>query len=343
MIRPLAFVPLVGLAAAASLGAQTQTRTVRGEITDTAGLPLDQVDVLVTSDIQSTRTRPDGRFELEHVRLGEQRFLFRRVGYHRIEVTLLIDRADREIVVRMTPVAVELDPVVVAGRRTGLMGVVGDVFYQPVADVEIVVVGGGRTVTDSAGRFSLPQIAPGNYLLRVRKKGYYAVRRSVVLPPGEYQELSLLLLPAPAGLTPARLAALGGFGSRQDWLVEESYSRRLRCAGEGSVLITREELAEQGEAPLDVALPRTTSGIGKGYGQFELRQYTLFIDGQPGMGWPLTGVRAEDVEAVEIYRGRRGFARTPVGRSFGNSRPIWRPDLNAAEGCPEGTIWVWTR
>ena len=332
------------------------TRTVRGEVRDTGGMPLADVEVLALSEGRITRTNRNGAFELDHIALGEQRFLFRILGYQRIEVAVLV-RADAEdLIVRMTPLAVTLDPVTVSGRRaTGVFGVVGDVSYQPLPGVEVFVVGGGRTITDSSGQFNLARVRGGTYMLRVRKRGYYAITRSFTLPKDEAMELSLIMVPLPGGLSRGRVTALSGLSPRLGWALAESDSRQTRCRGGSSVLVTREELAELGLArgSLADALPRTRSVAAKGLARAELLQYRVIFDGVDNPGPPSSGVSAdqftwyrgndtralaglqvEEVEAVEIYGG-------PVLRppSLDYTRPFGR-SANFAT-CPRGTIWVW--
>lgn len=302
------------------------------------------MDIIVLSGDRIARTGADGRFVLDSVEFGMQRLLFRRVGYNRIESAFLINGDEEEIVVRLTPVIVTLDPIVVSARRTGLLGVVGDASYHPVAVAEVEVFGGGRTVTDSAGQFSLPRIRPGSYLLQVRKKGYYPLRRSVTVPRGEYQELSVLLLPLPASLRGRTLSGASGYGGLIGWALGEGAWRRARCGGDTSILIPREELAEAGgRGRLDLDLPRTRSAASKGYSEWELRQYALFLDGQSALGWPLGRIDTKDVEAVEIYKGYPGRARLPLPALVpGGSAPQW-PELDRFGDCPKGTIWVWMR
>lgn len=341
-----------------SLAVQAQIRTVRGEVRDTAGNPLEHVDVIALLEGRIAQTNRDGSFSLDSVTLGEQRFLFRRVGYHRVEITVVIARGTGDILARLAPVALTLDPVVVSAGRTGLFGVVGDTAYGPIGGAEIHVVGGGRTVTDSAGGFTLPKVRGGTYMLRIRKKGYYAERRSITIPRGESLELSVLLNPVRAGLSPRQVAIASGYAPRLEWALGESDSRRIRCAGGSSVLVPREELAEQGRGSLADALPRTRSAASRAYGRMELLQYQVFVDGQVGprvadalipvgdafdenrgQGWPLAGISVEDVEAVEIYKGWPRRARL---RPFGSSAPRVG-ERQGFGSCPQGTIWIWMR
>ena len=341
-----------------SLAAQAQVRTVRGDVRDSAGNPLDHVDVIALLEGRVAQTNADGSFSLDGIALGAQRFLFRRVGYNRVEMTVVIGPAADIIRARLTPVGMTLDPVVVSGRRTGLFGTVGDTSYKAIAGVEILVVGGGKTVTDSAGRFTLPRVRAGTYLMRIRKKGYSPEQRSLTIPRGESLELSVLLEPVRPGLTARQVAAASGYNARLEWALAESDSRQIRCRGGTSVLVTREDLAEQGQGTLAEALPRTRSASAKGYGRMELQRYRVIVDGvdnpgPPGGGiplddffpadigaWPLTGIAAADVEAVEIYKGYPSFGRTTSRQSsFGR---LTRRTVGGF-GCPQATIWIWLR
>ena len=359
MIALVAVTAAVTALAAAPQQEPRQHRTIIGEVRDTAGTPLGNVDVLVLSAGKLTRTAPNGVFQLDSIPLGEQRFLFRAIGYHRVEVAVIVRHESEKMMVGLTPAAVTLDPVTVTARRTGVFGIVGDAGYNPVSAVEVDVIGGGHAFTDSSGRFNLPRVKGGTYMLRVKKRGYYPITRSLTIPRDEAVELSLLLMPLPHGLSDRRVNALSGYGARLGWALAESDARQMRCRGGSSILVTREELAEQGQGSLADALPRVASVAAKGYGRTELLRYRVSLDGYdtPGPpgggeplgyldevgGWPLAGIAVEDVEAVEIYKGypiRRptGFSRTqPL--SFGSLSRRTRSSF----GCPSGTIWIWMR
>jgi Carboxypeptidase regulatory-like domain len=317
-------------------------RTLRGEVRDTAGQPIDQVQVLALSAGRMSRTGPDGRFQLDSFPLGEERFLFRRLGFNPVETTVVIDQTDQAIVVRMTPLAQELEPIVVRGRRSGVFGTVTDPVDRPVPDVEVTVLGGSvATRTDSLGRFSLPSVPAGTFMMMVRKRGYLVVRHSVTLPVGEALDLAVLLAPVPPGLSERKVSRLAGFGGVLDWAWDAHAARRIRCTGGNAAFVPREEIASQGRLRLDYALPRAPSVLVRGFKPEELRNYAVYIDGQDATGWPLSAIPAADVEAVEVYRGatpNRGplspvpFSTTPTSSYF-----------KVAGSCPGGTVWVWLR
>jgi hypothetical protein len=312
--------------------AQMGLRTVRGVVRDSAGEPIDQVRVLALSAGRTARTDAAGRFRLDSMPVGEERFLFRRVGFNPVETMFMVGLDDADLVVRLAPSAEQLTPVVVHGRRSGVLGVIMDIQSQPLADAEVLVLGGASaTRTDSLGRFSLPGVPAGTFMLMVRKKGYHAARQSVRLPVGEALDVSWLLAPVPSGLSNRMVSRLAGFGGIMDLAWDQHASRRVRCSGGNAVFVPREELAEQGTLRLDMALPRAASALSRGFGPEELRTFSLFIDGQTATGWPLSAISADEVEAVEVYRGMRSRTRRDVISSVS---PV---------GCPSGTVWVWLR
>jgi hypothetical protein len=326
----------------AALCAQRGTRSVRGEVRDSGGQPIDQVQVLALTAGRTTLTGPDGKFQLDSFPLGEERFLFRRLGYNRVEVTVIIDAMNGDVDVRMTPIAQELAPVVVRGRRSGVFGMVTDIADRPVTDVEVTVLGGAvATHTDSLGRFSLPSVPAGTFMMTVRKRGYFVVRQSVTLPVGESLDLTVLLAHVPPGQSKRALDRLAGIGGISDMAWDAHAARRVRCTGGNAVFVPREEISIQGEQRLDYALPKAPSVLNRGFSPDDLRGYAMYIDGLDATGWPMSAIRAADVEAVEVYRGVRRRA-TPTSIVPWSTTPS-SPSFAGSSGCPAGTVWVWLR
>src|SRR5438093_10821698 len=94
------------------------------------------------------------------------------------------------------------------------------------------------------------------------------------------------------------------------------------------------------ELLLYIYFTRTPTSTAKGFGPAELRRYAIFIDGQNGAGWPLSAIAADQVEAVEIYRG--GRPRSPTSIVPWSITPS-SPSFGMGSTCPAGTIWVWLR
>lgn len=319
----------------------TGISTVRGEVRDIDGQPIAEVQVLALSVGLAARTGEDGRFQIEGLPFGEERLLFRRVGFNPLETAVVVDAKSADVVVRMRPIALVLKPVVVRGRRSGVFGTVTDIADRPVADVEVTVLGGaGATRTDSVGRFSLPSVPAGTYMMTVRRRGFFVVRHSVTLPVGESLDLSVLLVQVPPGLSQRTIDRLAGIGGINDMAWDAHAARRVRCLGVNSVFVPREEIAIQGEQRLDYALPKVPSVLRRGFAPEELGAYAIFIDGHDGAGWPLSSISAAEVEAVEVYRGPRRRAPTSIVPSL--TTPTSLPFVGS-RGCPSGSVWIWLR
>ena len=91
-----------------SLAGHAQVRSVRGEVRDTAGNPLDHVDVIALLEGRIAQTNADGSFSLDGIGFGAQRFLFRRVGYNRVEMMVVVGHGTDDIHARLTPVGMTL-------------------------------------------------------------------------------------------------------------------------------------------------------------------------------------------------------------------------------------------
>lgn len=326
---------LIPIPLTAQLGV-TGISTVRGEVRDIDGQPIAEVQVLALSVGLAARTDADGRFQIAGLPYGEERLLFRRVGFNPFEATIILDTKHEDIAVRMTPIAQKLTPVVVRGLRSGIFGTVTDIGDQPIADVELTVLGGAvATRTDSLGRFSLPSVPAGTFMLMVRKRGYFVLRHSVTLPVGEALDLSVVLADVPRGLSERTIERLAGMDGIGDIVWDAHAARRVRCTGARAIFVPREEIATQGDVRLDLALSQAASALSRGFTPAELRGYAVFVDGIGGTGGHLSSIQATDVEAVEVYRG--SATRILSSRTAPASPSI------ARRGCPSGSVWVWLR
>ena len=67
---------------------------------------------------------------------------------------------------------------------------------EPLARVEVQLLGTNhQAVTDGQGRFSLPQVTPGDYLLHVSTVGYRLLKKQFTLAAGEIREFEIALSP----------------------------------------------------------------------------------------------------------------------------------------------------
>jgi hypothetical protein len=110
MIRPLALA-LALFALTPSLVA-AQAGTLRGTVTDTAGRPLANVEVLSVNAKRSTRTGRDGSFILARLPFGQQLIVARMPGYQPSDRAVnMLDSAQAPISFRLRRVVAALDTV----------------------------------------------------------------------------------------------------------------------------------------------------------------------------------------------------------------------------------------
>ena len=67
---------------------------------------------------------------------------------------------------------------------------------EALSNVVVQLVGGAyRATTDSAGRFRIPGVAPGDYVLNVSTVGYHLLKKSFHLDAGEIKDFEVILSP----------------------------------------------------------------------------------------------------------------------------------------------------
>src|SRR6188508_3441439 len=67
---------------------------------------------------------------------------------------------------------------------------------EALSNVVVQLVGGSyRATTDTAGRFRIGELAPGDYVLNVSTVGYRLVKRPFHLDAGQSQEFEVILSP----------------------------------------------------------------------------------------------------------------------------------------------------
>ncbi|MDQ2668632.1 MAG: carboxypeptidase-like regulatory domain-containing protein [Gemmatimonadota bacterium] len=92
--------------------AMTSTSYVRGVVTDSAGFPLDGVEVQLIGTGRGTVTAGDGSFIFRHVKPGVLTLRARMMGYSpAASVMKLMEQDERDVVLRMGNLAQELDEV----------------------------------------------------------------------------------------------------------------------------------------------------------------------------------------------------------------------------------------
>jgi hypothetical protein len=194
------------------------------------------------------------------------------------------------MVVAVEPLSNTLATLQVRDSATGVFGVIGSSKgLRPVAGASVQLVGSRhKAITDSTGRFVIEAKTGGVYIVRVSASGYGDDVSSVVVPSFRMVEASRLLDSA-------------GGPQMLEWMWEEA-DKRMEWRGMNSAVVPAEQLTRYGGSLLD-ALQGSPAVVRSG-----LRispASCIYVDGIQRAGWPLTSVRPEDVEAVEVY-GRRG-------------------------------------
>jgi hypothetical protein len=116
-MRPRLLLVVVPLLLAPVLSMAGQQATVAGTVRDdSTGRPIAGAEVLIEALGRRTATDPEGRFVLGGVSPGLRLVLVRSVGFHPLSLMITVslgDTAQRDI--RLKPMAVHLDPIVVTG------------------------------------------------------------------------------------------------------------------------------------------------------------------------------------------------------------------------------------
>lgn len=189
------------------------------------------------------------------------------------------------------------------------------------------------TLTDSAGRFAITEVPPGEYAVRVRLIGFAEASTRIELVPEKVTTVTFLLDRNVLRMEDIEVSVPRG---PRDALKE--FYRRMR-RGQGHY-ITPEEI-ERRRPPNTSDLLRTVPGVmvyprRLGKSAVRIRRAAgnrdcppnLFVDGVLSRSMDLDDINRSDVMAVEIYRGP------------GETPPEFSRTGSLA-GC--GTIVVWTR
>ena len=144
---------------------------------------------------RSTFTDQGGRFRLEGLPSRTVSIVARKPGYepHRFAVAIRAGE-NVEVTLSMRLAVQVLEDVDVTESRRGLYGLVADSARRPLPGAVIEVSGGGtRRVTDSSGRFALPDLKPGAYGLLVSHDAHGSRRVNITIPRGGSREIVVFL------------------------------------------------------------------------------------------------------------------------------------------------------
>jgi hypothetical protein len=93
------------------------TSSILGLVVDSAGAPIDEAEVQLVGANRIAVTRPNGGFLFRPLPVGPYLMRVRKLGYAPTTMTLaLVDHDDREVVIKMRALPVQLDAMVIAER-----------------------------------------------------------------------------------------------------------------------------------------------------------------------------------------------------------------------------------
>lgn len=215
------------------------------------------------------------------------------------------------------------------GSGSLLVHVVGDDSGRSLAGAQVLVQGMGiGGATNASGTLHLTRIQPGSRMVEVRFLGYAAARAQVTVSAGRESVVNFRL-----PLEPVRLAEVR-VRSRRTRLAGTGFHQR-KANGNGT-FFTRDEIERMRPRTLSDVMRRVPGAsvfsTGSGWSSANFRggrrscPVQFYVDGTFTSGMLMDEVRAEDVEALEIYR---GAATLP-------------PEFNKGSAMC-GAIVIWTR
>jgi hypothetical protein len=258
----------------------TTKQFVNGAVVEMAGLDTRY----------SARTDEEGEFRFRDVRPGAYRAVIRRIGYAMIRTEIIVEPNMKRIDVRMSPIPQTLGRVLVHGEGTGIYGQIGtSTELKPIPNALVFVAGSRDSVfTDSTGAYYLNLKKPGTFMVRVRAPGFNDELFVVQVKRNQVADGSRLLDVGTSRQIPAILWK--DFDQRLSWSIVNK-----------SALLPGSEVRRAGG---DVSTALKHSGTMVANGMRLGPRVCVFVNGQPRPGYPLDGIRPEEITAMEAYGGR---------------------------------------
>lgn len=297
---------------------------LNGVVGDTAGTPIDSVEVYIASLQLRALSGANGSFRFDKVKPGRYDVSARRFGYLPQVRRVTVGEAGGSTRFALVPAPRTLPPVVTAAVRGGLSGVIGDTAYNIVSGAQISIMASDhRAISDSTGSFFIPLNA-GKYMVRITRPGYESRLVGVTIPSDSGRRMLVWMMP-----TTKAEAAVEAF--RLDALKD-----RLEWRKSTSTILTREDINKLGMHDLRELV------------QVGAREHVddscdAIVDGGPRTK-PIWEILAADVETVEVY---------PPGTLSGPGQPVRRPQSPLNNGgrisrVPVNTpcstkVYVWLR
>ncbi|MGH7655911.1 MAG: carboxypeptidase regulatory-like domain-containing protein [Gemmatimonadaceae bacterium] len=354
------------LAASALLATATHARAqtvgaIHGTVVDQSGHPVENAQVALVPGSRSAITLDDGRFAILNIPGGVYTISVRRIGYEPGTLRVGVRDSTATVTVWLTANAAQLAAIRIQEKSTGLRysAVVLDQNNIPVVGAEVAAMGvDDQLRTDSLGRFTVSRLDRGTLMLRIRKMGYSAYvnsfrvlaeRADTIRMPRLAQSLSAVVV-----------KERSGYGS--DEMAYEELAQRARWKSPAAGIISREELAQQGDVNLCEAIPLTPSGTQRvpfSQRSCTFQTFRVLLNGMECQERKLSEFSADRVETIEYYPARPEVAS--IGRSAGPSvkgeyapqKPGWAHGDNSAgtdvannltsHQCPPEVFVIWMR
>lgn len=307
---------------AVPLHAQRTPGVVSGSVRDSAGRPVENALIALDPSASGRTVRSDaqGRFRLDRVGTGWHELAIASIGYITEILRIEVPREGLELAIVLRQNVATIDTMRVVARRTGVHGtVIAREEFSALGDAHVQVIGAvGSDTTGADGRFELPRVRAGAYVVHVRRSGYQSRMLSITVPRDSSIELALLLDRAESDTEKRFALLLREFDQRRRWMT-----------GPNAALIPRQELAGHEGQSLDDALRYSLSFLLKG---LRIDDGTcIYVNGVFQPTRMARDYRAGDIEAVEVYGTGADYTGTVTAT---NSRPASRKPIGGICGWP---------
>ncbi len=331
---------------------------IRGKVVDQDGRAVENAAVELVAGTRRAITLDDGRFAISNIPEGVYTLSVRRIGYEPATMRVGVRDSTSTVTVWLVAIPAQLDAIRIREKSLGIhySGLVLDQNNVPVAGAEVSAIGvNDKLVTDSLGHFTVPNIDRGTLALRIRKMGYAAYFNSIRILAERADTIRMARLAQ--SLAAVVVKEQSGYGS--DEMAYKELDQRMRWKSPTAGMVSREELAQQGNLNLCEAIPLTPSGNQR----ITIRKFdcprTMFrvlLNGTECALRRLTDFPADLIESIEYYPPRAEESYTKGGRGPGDivpTTPNWKHAGNtggtdvagtlALHNCPAEVFVIWMR
>ncbi|MEP6765344.1 MAG: carboxypeptidase-like regulatory domain-containing protein [Gemmatimonadaceae bacterium] len=284
--------------------AQSGPVTVRATLRDSlTGRPLGDgaVELRGVNVNRSERADPSGVAVFQRVSAGSYTISTLRVGYRLRQQPLVVGNRDTTIVISMLAIPTQLAERDVRASTQEVFGIIGGLPDLTAVVGATVALGGAHkeATTDSLGKYSIKDVKPGQYSLRVTAPGFVDRLVLVELQRGKALESSHLL-----DVMTGRHINNG--------IALHDMETRLEFKGFNSAIVSGDELRRHGETFTN-ALQQSREVAGKGL--MVAGPICVFLNGKPMPGWNINSFDTNGVTFVEVY-GVRGDPTGSLAQRF---------------------------